>query len=88
MQEIGGRPIHIRTTPALRLPRVAHRCRIQTVENQPELVWRSVANCKRLGAAIYAGKNFAVASFEDGKRIEIRVDRVEKNPNDLFHASR
>ena len=50
---------------------------------QSELVRRFVANCKRRGAAIYAGKTFAVACFEDGKRIEIRVDREKQKTHDL-----
>jgi hypothetical protein len=46
-----------------------------TDNNQHPLVRRFVCNAERKGAATYAGESFAVARWEDGKRVEIKVDR-------------
>ena len=43
--------------------------------HQHPLIREFVANAKRAGAAIYSGVTFAVASFGNGKRLEIRVDQ-------------
>ena len=49
-------------------------------QQQEPLVRKFAENAKRQGAAVYAGKSFAVAQWEDGKRAEIRVDKKKQNP--------
>lgn len=44
------------------------------MQTQPALIRTFVANARRHGASIYAGKSFAVARWED-KVLELRVDR-------------
>jgi hypothetical protein len=38
------------------------------------LIRQFIANAKRKGVAIYAGKNFVVARWENGDSVELRVD--------------
>jgi len=48
------------------------------MRTQHPLVRRFVANAQRQGAAVYAGASFAIAHWENGKRVEIRVDHASK----------
>lgn len=48
------------------------------MNSQYQLVRQFIANAKQRGYGIYAGKSFAVATIERGKRVEIRIDRNMK----------
>lgn len=49
-------------------------------ENQHPLVKEFASACSCKGATIYAGKNFLIARWDNGDRIELRVDAKKSAP--------
>jgi len=55
------------------------------MKRQYTLIKSLVDRYRNMGAAIYSGKTFMVATWENGERLEFRVDR---NINDLTDTER
>jgi hypothetical protein len=52
------------------------------MKSQHPLIKSLVDRYRNLGVAIYAGKTFTVATWENGERLEFKVDRNINNPID------
>ena len=50
---------------------------MEQTKRQHPVIADFVERCRKAGATIYAGRNFLTATWEGGRRLEVRVDEVE-----------